>query len=197
MLTKRNTGLVFMPRYGATEDMVASTGPGMDRSERRLADGRSVTIRPIRSADEALVREFVAGLSAESRYLRFHKWVASPSDRLIHFLTDIDHDRHVAFVCTFKHGQTEQIIGEARYIAEPGSKRCELGIVVADPWRKSGIAGLLLATLIQAARARGFEQMEGMVLRTNSSMLRFARALGFTLVHDADERDTVRIVKPL
>ena len=67
-----------------------------------LFDGRTVTIRPVRRDDRALMREFLDGLSGESRYLRFQKWITAASDKLIHFLTNVDYDRHMAFVCTPK-----------------------------------------------------------------------------------------------
>ena len=74
---------------------------------RRLRDGRTVTIRPIRADDDLLEREFVQRLS-----------------------------------------------GETRYVADAGGENCELGIVIADAWQKSGIAGLLMVALLGAARAR-------------------------------------------
>jgi len=163
----------------------------------RLANGRNVTIRPIRASDYAQEQAFLSDLSAESRYLRFHKWVSAPSERLVHFLTDIDHERHVAFVCTFEQRGTEMIVGEGRYIIEPGETRCEFGIVIADGWRKSGIAGLLMDTLIRSAREHGLKEMEGIVIRTNSGMLRFSRALGFEVIRDPEDRETVRILKRL
>jgi acetyltransferase len=168
-------------------------------TEHRLADGRAVTLRPIRETDAPLERAFLAGLSEESRYLRFHKWVAAPSDRLVHFLTDIDHEHHVAFVCTGRTADgREQIAGEGRYVLfEPNQTACEFGIVIDDDWRKTGIAGLLMHRLIETARARGVKEMIGVVLRTNRSMLKFARALGFELIADPADRDTVRVSKRL
>ncbi len=53
----------------------------------RLADGRTVTIRPIRPDDRARVRALLSASSEETRYQRFQKWVHAPSDKLIHFLT--------------------------------------------------------------------------------------------------------------
>jgi L-amino acid N-acyltransferase YncA len=51
--------------------------------------------------------------------------------------------------------------------------------------------------LIASARARGLQQMIGLVLRSNHSMLRFSRALGFELASSPDDRETVCIVKRL
>jgi acetyltransferase len=165
--------------------------------EHRLPDGRTVTLRPIRAEDAALVREFLNELSGESRYMRFQKWVHAPSDKLVHFLVDVDYDRHMALVCTAKPGDHEEVIGEARYVADPDGETCELGIVIADAWHKSGIAGLLMEALMRAARDRGFATMEGLVVASNAEMLRFVRALGFAVERIPEDRRTVRIVKKL
>lgn len=162
-----------------------------------LADGRLVTIRPIRATDADRERAFIAALSEDSRYARFQKWIAAPSDRLVHYLTTVDQSRHVALVCTFDDGGAERIVGEGRYVVQDDGASCEFGIVIADDWRKSGIAGLLMLALIDAARQRGLRRMLGLVLHTNRAMLKFARALGFRIEAQADDRETIRIVKEL
>ena len=143
------------------------------------------------------MRESVRGVPGESRYMRFKKWVHAPSDKLVHFLGDVDYDRHMALVCTAKHGDREEVIGEARYVADPDGATCELGIVIADAWHKSGIAGLLMEALMRAARERGFATMEGLVVASNAEMLRFVRALGFSVEQIPEDRRTVRIVRRL
>ncbi len=166
-------------------------------AEHRLRDGRTATLRPVRRGDEAMERDFIRRLSGETRYLRFQKWVNAPSDRLIHFLTDVDYARHLALVAVTKRGRAEEVIGEARYVADADGAGCELGIVVADDWQKSGIAGLLMEALVRAARARGLKRMDGQVLADNRPMLRFVRALGFRVEPIEGDRTVVRIVKDL
>ena len=166
--------------------------------ERRLLDGRKVVIRPVRADDDLLERDFLSsGVSGESRYLRFHKWVGAPSDKLIHFLTEIDYERHMAFICIHGQGADAEVAGEARYVVNPDGKSCEFGVVIADAWRKSGVAGLLMEALIRVARERGLTSMEGLVLRNNPPMLRFARALGFEVHSVPEDPTTLRIVKTL
>lgn len=163
----------------------------------RLFDGRTVTIRPIRPGDDAEEMRFLRTLSDESRYLRFHQWIISPSDSLVHFFTDIDYDRHMAFVCIASGPGGDSLVGEARYVANPDGVSCDFGIVIADKWHKTGIAGLLMTALIEAARSRGYATMEGLVLTRNASMLRFARALGFEVQSAPEDPTTKRIVKRL
>lgn len=160
---------------------------------RRLADGRDVVIRPVRPEDEAAERAFFAGLSAETRRLRFQRFTGAINDELMRFYTHIDYDRHMAFVCE----ADRRIVGEARYVANPGTRSCELGIVVADDWHHTGIAQLLLDALMRAARANGFETMEGLVLAGNRDMLDFVRELGFEAEPMAREPTLVRVLRKL
>lgn len=165
--------------------------------ERTLRDGRRVVIRPVRSDDAESIARFLNELRPESRYLRFQKWSAVAPERLIRFLIDVDHDRHFAFVCAARCGDREVIVGDARYVAAPGADSCDFGIVIADAWHKTGIAGLLMAALIKAAAERGFATMESQVLHANREMLHFARALGFEVQASRDDETMVRIVRKL
>jgi acetyltransferase len=161
--------------------------------QRRLADGRSVVVRPVRREDEAAEREFFAGLSAETKRLRFQRFTGAITDELMRFYTQIDYQRHMAFVC-----ETDgRLVGEARYVANPGTRSCELGIVVADDWHHTGIAQLLIDALMRAAQARGFETMEGLVLAENRDMLDFVTELGFDVQPMPEEPTLVRVAKKL
>lgn len=159
--------------------------------ERRLADGRSVTVRPIRAGDEPGERLFFDRLSGETKRLRFLESAQALNDKLIHFFTHVDYDRHMAFVCA----HDGELVGEARYVANADGRSCEFGIVIADDWHHSGIAGLLMEALIDAARARGFATMEGLVLGSNALMLQFVRAFGFELQPQPCEPTLVRVIK--
>ncbi|MDH4094178.1 MAG: GNAT family N-acetyltransferase [Betaproteobacteria bacterium] len=164
---------------------------------RTLADGRSVTIRPIRAEDEMPTRDFFDHLSEESRQMRFMKFVKALSDKMVHFFTHIDYQKHMAFVCEAEVEGRPTLVGEARYVANPDGRSCEFGVVIADDWHGSGIAGLLMEALIRAARAQRFDTMEGLVLRDNHDMLKFVRALGFEASADPVESTLMRAVKKL
>jgi len=164
---------------------------------RTLADGRAVLIRPIRPDDEPREREFYDHLSGESRQQRFMKFVHDVNERMLHAFTHIDYEKQMAFVCEARIDGEPRIVGDARYGAIPGTRSCEFGVVIADAWHKSGIAGLLMAELIGAARAGGFETMESLALRENAAERRFAKALGFEERPSAEDPGTVRTVKRL
>ena len=162
-----------------------------------LSDGRTVNIRPIRRDDLARARAFLAGLSRENRYRRFQKWIGVPSDKLAHYLADVDYDRHMAFVCTSGPGEDAPIVGDVRYNVNADGESCEFGVMIADAWHNTGIAGLLMDDLIAAARRRGLRRMEGLVLTANPGMLHFARGLGFTVSAIPEDLTTMHVVKEL
>jgi acetyltransferase len=164
----------------------------LERS-RHLADGRRVTIRPIRPQDEPGEHEFFDRLSQEAKRFRFLKLAETVNEKLIHFFTHIDYDRHMAFVCEHEG----RLVGEARYVANPDGRSCEFGVVVADDWHHSGIAAALMEALLDAARQHGFETMEGLVLGSNTAMLHFVRMLGFDAQRQPYEPTMVRVVKRL
>lgn len=163
----------------------------------RLFDGRWITIRPVRPDDGPRVLAFLNKLSGESRYLRFQKWIAAPSEQLTRFMTEIDYDRHLGFVCTAPCAEGVEIVGDARYVVNADGASCEFGVMIADDWHNTGIAGLLMEALIDAARSRGLKIMEGLVLAANPAMLRFARGLGFKVTGIPEDRTTLRVVKTL
>jgi len=160
---------------------------------RILFDGTPVTIRPIRPDDSGMEQEFVRHLSDDSRYFRFMGSMRELPSTKLKFFTEIDYDRHMAFVATIAQDGGELEIGVARYVAieTPGS--CEFAIVVDDAWQGSGVAGLLMIALEAAARERGFNTMVGIVLASNYKMLKFARQRGFSCSHPPGEPDIVHI----
>jgi hypothetical protein len=87
---------------------VATPPIGLAR-QYRLADGRRVVIRPIRGEDEAAERAFLDGLSDTSKRRRFMGLARRMNGELLRYLTRIDYDRHMAFVCT----AGDAIVGDA------------------------------------------------------------------------------------
>lgn len=156
-------------------------------------DARPVLVRPVRAEDEAALGAFFAALSDQTRHLRFQRFAGVVTGALVRFYTHIDYDQHMAFVCE----ADGRIVGDARYVANPGTRSCELGVVVADDWHHTGVAQLLMQALVRAAQARGFETMQGLVLAENADMLDFVRELGFEAQSADEDPSLVRIVKKL
>jgi GNAT superfamily N-acetyltransferase/acyl carrier protein len=174
----------------------ASSPAGPGRSH-RLLDGRQVCIRPIRPDDAQREADFVRHLSSESRYDRFMVGMSELPAAKLKYLTNIDYEHHMALVATEIGTGTEVEVGVARYVQAPGTTHCEFAIAVDDAWHGSGLAGILMAMLIDNARAKGLTDMEGFVLSANHKMLKFARQLGFSMKLDPEDRQTVLLTRKL
>ncbi len=165
--------------------------------QRVLFDGSPVTIRPIRAEDAPLEQDFVKHLSADSRYKRFMSTLNELPPGKLKYLTEIDYVRHLALVAIVERDGQEVEIGVARYVAGPQGDDCEFAIAIDDDWRGSGVAGILMLSLIDAARARGMKTMEAFILSANDKMIKFARQLGFTVRRDPDDPGMMHAVRTL
>ncbi|MEJ2622446.1 MAG: GNAT family N-acetyltransferase [Candidatus Thiodiazotropha sp.] len=59
----------------------------------------------------------------------------------------------------------------------PDKRSCEFALVVADEWQRQGIGHKLMNHLMEIARDRGLERMEGEVLSNNFKMLDLMKSL--------------------
>ena len=154
---------------------------------RYLFDGSEVLIRPIRADDKTMEQEFVQHLSADSRYRRFMSTLKELPPGKLKYLTEIDYVKHLALVAIIPQEGHAVEIGVARYCADPSGTSCEFAIAIDDDWQGSGVAGILMLTLIDAARARGMQKMEAFILASNEKMIKFARQLGFAVHRDPED----------
>ena len=154
-----------------------------------LRDGRRVRVRSIRPADASMDRAFFAGLSEQSRYMRFMQHLAELTPRLVRQFTQIDDTREMALVALAHTSADEAIVGIARYVAETEQEgeSAEFAIVIADAWQRHGVGRALMELLIDGARRRGLRRLIGNILAVNAPMLALATVLGFAIHADPDD----------
>jgi acetyltransferase len=144
-----------------------------------LRDGTHLLLRPIRPEDAGIEREFVEGLSEQSRYMRFFNPLKYIPPRLLSRLTQVDYDRELALLATFGEGADEKIAGVVRYSPNADGTSAEFAVTVGDAWHGKGLGSLLMKRLISAARAAGYQRLTGSVLESNDKMHLLMRKLGF------------------
>lgn len=166
-------------------------------SQMTLSDGTRIVIRPIRPEDRQIEKDFVYNLSDESRYFRFLNAIRELNDRMLTRFTQIDYDNEMALIAVVLEGVREVEIGVARYIVNPDGRSCEFAIVIADAWQHKGLGTQLMKNLIEAARKRGLEVIEGFVLSSNQKMLAMMSALGFGTEPAAGDPTLRRVFKRL
>jgi len=143
-------------------------------------DGMAYRIRPIRADDEAREREFIMGLSPESRYMRMMYMMAEPSADLVARFVHVDYRLNMAFSAIAAQGDDERIVGVARY-ATNDAVEIEFAVVVADAWQRRGVGSALTSLLFDYARAQGIRALGARILHANRRMIEFVRRLGMSL----------------
>lgn len=155
----------------------------------QLADGTDVTLRPIRPEDADIEQDFIRRLSPQSKYFRFMQALQELTPEMLVRFTQIDYDLEMALIAVVGEQGREREIGVARYSTNPDGRSCEFAIVVSDEWQHRGVGYRLMARLMEIARARGLEEIEGEVLAANQEMLSMAAKLGFRVsVSDEDPK---------
>jgi acetyltransferase len=162
-----------------------------------MADGLRWTIRPIRPEDALMEQAFVNGLSDRSRYLRFMYQLKAITPEMLSRFTQIDYDREMALIAVVHMDEGDRQVGVARYVTYPDGRGCEFAIVVGDDWQRRGIATRLLQGLIDVARDRRLERMDGVVLRENRNMLALAESVGFRQELAVDDPELVLLTLDL
>jgi acetyltransferase len=175
---------VGKPRYGHLSIMPY---PGYLREEYPLPSGDTYTIRPIRWSDGEHLKQLLAGLSEESRFMRFLANIKEYTPKQLARLTQIDYHRDMALAATIPQGDDEEIIAVARYMLLPNTTSAEFAIVVRDDYQGQGIGTKLMSALLDVAREQQLRVIEGLVLAKNMAMLGLMNHLGFSIDIDPDD----------
>ena len=126
-------------------------------------------IREAHSTDHPALREFLTRLSPRVRYLRFFSGAPPTSQAMLRILTG-------GSGCTDALVATENgvIIGHAMAsdaTGHGGSRRTEIGVVVADGRRGMGVGSALVRGLLARAQERGATVLVMEVLAENRQVI--------------------------
>ena len=175
---------------GAYAHLAILPYPASQEREWPLKGGLLATVRPVRPDDAEMLQTFVRGLSQESRYFRFASAISELPARVLSRFTLIDYDREMALVAVVKErlreadgndSEHERMIGVSRFITNPDGSSCEFSLVVADDFKGQGVGSRLMGSIIDLARAKGLNEIMGLILTQNTGMLRLMTHLGFHL----------------
>ncbi|OGA70500.1 MAG: hypothetical protein A3F77_08080 [Betaproteobacteria bacterium RIFCSPLOWO2_12_FULL_67_28] len=143
--------------------------------------GHAISVRALRADDFEIERDFITGLSLQTRNSRLLGGARPVTDDYVARLTRVDYPRELALAAVVMLEARETLIGVARYALEADGAGCEFAIVVADAWQGSGLGRYLTESLIAAARAQAIPRIQGITYSSNANMLGLARELGFQI----------------
>ena len=139
-----------------------------------LADGRTITVRPIQPWEAHLVDEVFERMSEQSRYARFLSPVPKLTAAMRKALAAVDHDRHGAWVAEVD-GTAVGIGRWVRYAGDP--ERAELAFEIADEFQGRGVGTVLLRVLVAAAQRADVARLECTVAPGNERAIALSRKL--------------------
>ncbi|MDB5894512.1 MAG: family N-acetyltransferase [Rhodoferax sp.] len=163
-----------------------------------LRGGGDYTVRPVHPNDATMLQQFVRELSPESRYFRFVSSMHELPPSLLSRFTLIDYDREMALVAVVRErlvgadgetADTSRIVGVSRYITNPDRTTCEFSLAVADAFSGKGLGSRLMLSIMDFAREKGLQEMQGLVLTHNPNMLKLMKKLGFAVKPFAEDPD--------
>ncbi|MBW9266311.1 MAG: bifunctional acetate--CoA ligase family protein/GNAT family N-acetyltransferase [Candidatus Thiodiazotropha sp. (ex. Lucinisca nassula)] len=160
----------------------------------QLPNGTNIVIRPIRPEDADLEQTFTRQLSDEAKYFRFMSSIQELTPEMLTRFTQIDYHNEMALIAVTEDGNHEIELGVARYVTNPDKKSCEFALVVSDQWQRQGIGHKLMHQLMEVARDRGLEKMEGEVLSNNFKMLDLMKSLYFHISTSPDDNSIKQVV---
>ena len=97
------------------------------------------------------------------------------SARMLARFTQLDYDRELALVALWQ----DEFVAVGRYAPNEDGRSAEFALAVADDWQGKGLGHALLERLCDAARAAGYQALDGHILEANQDMLQLAAHLGF------------------
>lgn len=169
-----------------------------DGLQGELADGTAFVVRPIRSSDGDALEAAFKTMSPRSRYLRFFTVRETLGEELVRQLTDIDHDRHRAWVVidpeelAYDGSDEGRGIAVARLIVVDGEPNvAEAALAVVDDHQGRGFGRLLLDLLIGTARDAGIEFIRFETLAENRGMRSLLRDLHAKANQTLSDREVI------
>ncbi|PLV47991.1 bifunctional acetate--CoA ligase family protein/GNAT family N-acetyltransferase [Erwinia sp. B116] len=168
--------------HGSAEDRLAIR-PYPQRLEERviLKDGQPCLFRPILPEDEPLLQQFIGRVTKEDLYYRYFSEINEFTHEDLANMTQIDYDREMAFVAVRQHNGSEEIIGVTRAISDADNTDAEFSVLVRSDLKGLGMGRRLLEKMIGYTRDHGLQQLNGITMPANRSMVALARKLGFSV----------------
>ena len=144
-----------------------------------LGDGTTLVIRPIRPDDKPLLRDGFARLSERSRYFRFFTQLSTLSEHQLHYLTEIDQDRHSAWVAGVVEDNRETGVGVVRWIRLPKEPvTAEVAVTVVDDYQSRGIGRALVYVAAREGLSYGVERFRAVALAENRATIAMLTSMG-------------------
>ncbi len=148
---------------------------------RTTKKGVEIFLRPVKLADEPLLKEFFYSLSDRSIYRRFISVRKDmPHERLQEFAV-IDYTKEMVVLAVLPNEERDAVVGVGQFGVDVQSHTAEVALVVRDDQQNRGIGTELLSYLTYLAKRQGLLGFTAEVLVDNQPMLHLFEQGGFEI----------------
>lgn len=147
--------------------------------ETQLNDGIPVCIRAVRKDDEQRLKDGIAKLSPQSRYLRFFSGMREAPPKVLEALITVDGHDHIAWGALRTDLPGTPALGVVHAFRDqddPGT--AEFSVAVLDEYHGRGLARLLSAVLLLDCAREGLAHLAVNILPENRPAIALVRSLG-------------------
>jgi acetyltransferase len=151
----------------------------------------TITIRPTLPTDAEALERFYAGLSVDSRHLRFFGGTRGIDHGQSVSFCSPDHAHREGYVAVWSSGASGHDLIVGHLCLEPIDEvTAEVAIAVADAYQHQGIGRRLMAAGIDWARAVGIDRLKATMLAMNTPIKRLLAGLGLATSTSTEGFDT-------
>jgi acetyltransferase len=148
----------------------------------RSARGQLIATRPAALSDLGMIADLLAGLSAQSLFLRYCMPIPRMGPEMVARETARLGQRsgqQFTIVALAEIGGVERAIGVAELVRDATNPAvAEIALVVADAYQRAGIGSALCNCLVAAARQQGLAGLRALALAENTGVRRMLAHIG-------------------
>lgn len=145
------------------------------QTARRFKNDLEVMFRPIKPADEDMMRRLFYQFSSRSRFLRYFSPVRAMPHKKMQRYVNVDYDKTLSIVGLIHDRGIERIVAECRWAYDQSEDNFELAFVVDEEFQGKGIGRFMLQYLLDIATQRNINKLVAYVLPENKSMISILR----------------------
>jgi RimJ/RimL family protein N-acetyltransferase len=148
---------------------------------RTTKKGLELVLRPVKTDDESLLRDFFYSLSDKSLYHRFMSVRKDMQDEQLQKFVVVDYRREMAIIATVRDENGEIVTGVGQYFMHEQDPTAEVAFIVRDDYQNNGIGTELLKYLTHLAKRQGLRGFTAEVLLENAPMNHMFERMGFDM----------------
>jgi RimJ/RimL family protein N-acetyltransferase len=143
--------------------------------------GIEIVLRPVKTDDESLLKDFFNSLSDKSLYHRFMSVRKDMPDEQLQKFVIVDYTKEMAILTTIKDERGETVTGVGQYFIHEHDPTAEVAFIVRDDYQNRGIGTELLKYLTHLAKRQGLRGFTAEVLLENAPMNHIFERMGFDI----------------